>query len=212
MKPQVDGYGPDRSHVLAERLSAERLATYSAAGGDRAAALALYDWNIEVSAALWADLQRLEVVMRNAMHDQLTSHYGRYWFDRRGLLDGRGRDDVTVARRRLKKPETDGRIVAELSFGFWRYLLAKRYVHTVWTPAVRHAFPYLQPQRRKVVEHQVVRLHELRNRIAHCEPVLARDITLDGRDIATVAGYIHPQLSDWITEKSQVDAVLARRP
>lgn len=213
MNRQPVPYDAERLRVLQRCLSPERFATYlRAAGGDAAAAMALYDWQILVASSLGADLQRLEVVLRNALHDQLTAHFGLYWFDRPALLDERRRGDVTVARKRLRGSHSPGRIVAELNFGFWRLLLAARYEHRLWTPALRHAFPHLKPQRRASVERPVTELHGLRNRLAHCEPVLGRDLAADAVRIQTVAGYIDPCVGEWIRDTSSVAAVLACRP
>ncbi|MEU2577530.1 hypothetical protein ACIP3B_33435 [Streptomyces anulatus] len=113
--------------------------------------------------------------------------------DRNGILEARTREDIATARARTRKPSpTEGHAVAELTFGFWRYLLARRYQENLWRLAVRHAFPHLQPQTRSVVEKPLISLHKLRNRIAHLEPVHRRDLLADRQDILTVLGYICP--------------------
>ena len=40
-----------------------------------------------------------------------------------------------------KKPETEGRVVAELMWGFWRLLHSKVYEVNLWRPCLRHAYP-----------------------------------------------------------------------
>jgi hypothetical protein len=55
--------GPAELVTLEMRLSVERLAPYRAmCGGDLDAAIALYEWNAEVSAALGKTLGHLEVL------------------------------------------------------------------------------------------------------------------------------------------------------
>lgn len=55
-------------------LSPERFATYlRAANGDRGRALALYEWNARVGAALLHDLGHLEIGLRNAYDRALSS-------------------------------------------------------------------------------------------------------------------------------------------
>lgn len=46
-------------------------------------------------------------------------------------------------------------------------------------------------------------LRKLRNRIAHHEPVLARDLAEDYRIILEVVGWICPDTSAWIAETSR---------
>jgi hypothetical protein len=60
--------------LLERRISADRLAPYKlAVGGDLAAALDLYQWNAELSAAFWVVLGHLEILVRNVMHEQLIA-------------------------------------------------------------------------------------------------------------------------------------------
>lgn len=52
--------------------------------------------------------------------------------------------DVARARLRVaqgKKGETEGRVVAELMFGFWRLLHSKVYEPTLWQHVLRFAYP-----------------------------------------------------------------------
>jgi hypothetical protein len=139
--PEATGQ-PSPSALLVQRhLSAPRLTTYlRATGGDLDRAVELYLWNAAVAGALWKVLGRVEVVLRNVLHDALTARYQRLgragqWYDDpvRELAE-HARDDITRARQRLQgagAPLLPGKIVAELSFGFWRFLLARRYTATL---------------------------------------------------------------------------------
>ena len=120
-------------NIVEQRLSAERLGPYRAAvGGDLAEALALYRWNILLSGAFYELLQDTEVVLRNAIHAQLTGHNGGngFWFQRPGWFTSGTNTEITQARQRVRRSgqvETPGHIVAELNFGFWRFLLTRQY-------------------------------------------------------------------------------------
>lgn len=100
--------------------------------------------------------------------------------------------------------------MAELPFGFWRYLLARRY-STIW-PAVRPYFPHLPGNDRRLLETPVARLHLLRNRIAHHEPLLNEAILDRSQDMATVLDALDPQLTTWVRRGDRVPSVLVRRP
>ncbi|HEU0132383.1 MAG TPA: hypothetical protein VFQ85_15475 [Mycobacteriales bacterium] len=208
--------------VLWQRLSAERMAPYlAAAGGDRARALRLYEWNIAISGALFESIGSMEVLLRNALHQHLTAYHattsrpGEWYDDPARVLTERAREDIAAARERVRDrgcTETPGRVVAELSFGFWRFLLAKTYEHTLWTPALAAAFPLLKPLRRTSIHQPLCRLNELRNRIAHHEPIHARRLTLDYRDLLTVAAAICADTARWIDRTSRVNLTLTLRP
>lgn len=144
-------------HIVQQRLSPARLAPYLAtANGDLNQALALYLWNTQMSAALFEGLQHAELGLRNALSDQLVilrqtaGHPDGKWFwhDTDPWFNPWWQPEMLRllkdAYRKLEKrqrPLTTGGIVAELSFGFWRYLLTSHYVSSLWTPALRHAFP-----------------------------------------------------------------------
>ncbi len=104
-------------------------------------------------------------------------------------------------------------MVAELTFGFWKYLLAKTYESTLWTPALRHAFPNLRPQTRRTAYRTVDRLHVLRNRIAHHEPIHRRDLQADAQAIDCLLGWIDADLRDWADQRlSRIRTTLTQRP
>jgi len=223
------GRGPlDAGTAAALRacISPERLGPYERAAGDPDRALALYVWNLEASAAFFADLGVLEVALRNACHDQLrawNAQQGRTrpWYDH-PVLDDRRRGDVAEARRRVRQgrgTETEGRVIAELAFGFWRQLHAARYEAVLWTPALRRAYPRLQPRRRSAVYDRLDHLNTLRNRIAHHEPVHGHDVGRTGKDLGglhadlvELLAWINPPVATWLVARSRLPALLAGRP
>lgn len=215
----MPGDEPDAAPIAAV-LSPERLAPYlRATGGDLTAAVRLYEWNLAVSGALYEALGILEVTLRNALSAQLAAHHGTLagnWYDDPlGVLSDLAHDDIAAARRRVRKlhrPETPGRIIAELSFGFWKFLLAKRYEATLWTGYLRHAFPNLQPQNRATVYRALDELHTVRNRIAHHEPIHNRDLTADTLTIYRLLDWIDHDVRAWAVTLSRLQPIIASRP
>jgi len=215
----MPGDEPDAAPIAAV-LSSERLAPYlRATGGDLTAAVRLYEWNLAVSGALYEALGILEVALRNALSGQLAAHHGTLagnWYDDSlGVLAGHALDDIAAARRRVRKlrrPETPGRIIAELSFGFWKFLLAKRYEATLWTGYLRHAFPNLHPQNRATVYRALDELHTVRNRIAHHEPIHNRDLTADTLTIYRLLDWIDHDVRAWAITLSRLQPIIASRP
>lgn len=209
--------------VLARLITGDRLSSYlTAAGGDLGRALALYDWNTRASAAVLATSAMVEVIVRNALDVSL-----QHWADQRrgggdwldvAPLDAQGQADVVKARdratRRGRDPEVHGKVVAELSFGFWRYLAASRYLTALWIPGAHAAFPNGPSDLRMRREQVELRLHNLmivRNRAAHHEPIHRRDLARDFRDAVTVAGWVHPQGAVWLRARSDLLRVAAVR-
>ena len=217
--------------IIADRLTLSRLSSYlDATNGNTEAAIDLYDWNTRVGAAIYEDLSRLEVVFRNTVDDALTDYgstrgWQNVWYRRTQLFPGRyasrTRADIDTARRRAtrqgRRSEVHDKVIAELNFGFWRYLCGSAYLTSLWVPAIASAFA-LHPsvgnprQIRKDVADRMQRLHVLRNRIAHHEPIHQRDLTRDHRHLLDIAGWICTDTHTWIATRSQTLKTIAAQP
>lgn len=218
-------YTEETLRELETTLSPERISTYlMATNGDREKAARLYTWNVAVSAAFYGPLQGLEVALRNAMHARLAAQYGLAWYDNRTAgLDRGALERVASARARLRGERyavNTPRMIASLSFGFWVSLLGPggriedagrkaNYEMTLWRPALRRAFPHRRPLTRKQVHGPLISLRSLRNRIAHHEPIFARNLTEDHQCILEVASWISPGTRLWIEHHSRVGGLLA---
>jgi hypothetical protein len=210
-------------------LSAPRHAVYlAAADGDTARALAVYEWNAQLSAALHRDLAHLEIGLRNAYNRVLAERWPGppHWtsageavfaplYRRRG---GR-RVDVNRQPRELLQQALraaggfgapSGKVIAELPFGFWRYLSSAAHEKTLWVPCLYRAFP--AGTDRRDVDGPVGRLHQLRNRVAHHEPLLRTDVTGRLDDLTRLANMINPELGQYIAATTTVTSRLAHRP
>jgi len=206
--------------TLERRISAERFAPYLAStGDDHRRAMRRYERNTEISAAFWAVLSDLEIVVRNAMHERLSAWsaaaYGRpdWYADRGKIFTAQTASDIGTARRHAAaggRAESPGRIIAELPLGFWRFLLSSRYERSLWLPCLRDAFPGIRGQGMRRDVHDAMRdLHLLRNRIAHHEPIHNRPLGELHAAALTTAGWICPTTRRWIAARSRVPVLLA---
>lgn len=215
-------------------LSRPRFGVYlNATGGDEAAALSLYEWNAKLGAAFGHDLAHLEVGLRNSYDRALTEHLNlpTHWtaagtqvFEpvlrtrKRGPhgkvsvdINAKPRASLERAIREAGgRKAPPGKVIAQLTFGFWRYLTSAAHEVTLWRPALHHAFP--PGTSRPDVDTRVGRLHELRNRVAHHEPLLGINAAALHRDLLHLAALLDPPLRDYIQEHSTVAALLASRP
>lgn len=65
---------------------------------------------------------------------------------------------------------SDGQVVAQLTMHFWKRLFSEQYEKTLWKRALRKTFPLKSITRAEVAAHLEV-IYEIRNRLAHHEPV-----------------------------------------
>lgn len=221
---EADDQAPARDYAtLRDLLTAERLGSYLRwSSGDTGAAFALYEWNMTASAAIMHTTGMVEVVVRNSMDRALQELARRRawpsWFDS-APLDQRGQSDIRKARERAtrfgSRPEVHGRVVAELTLGFWRYLAATRYLTTLWTPTLYSAFPAgptdkLQQQRQ--VDRHLKNLLLVRNRAAHHEPIHRRDLARDLAAAIEVTSWVDQTAGDWVADLSTLTETISRKP
>lgn len=207
--------------LLAAYIGKPRLAPYlREASNDEALAIRMYEWNAELTTALWLPLCHLEVAVRNAFSVALQFRYraelgSGLWIDRpAAILRRRESDEVESAKQRVeakKKSVTVGQVISELNLGFWRFLVGKRYVTTLW-PYLANAFQHAPSRNQSDIAKRMVRLHKTRNRLAHHEPIWNHEPLATYQDIITLAGYMSPVLHDWIKQLSEVEDVWARDP
>lgn len=210
-------YTPAEIESLIRSLSEDRLTTYrQMARGDIRQAIRLYEYNIALCEALYVPLHGVEICLRNAIHRVLSEAYARTdWYDDPRLIlehpQKQALGKAKVSLRAKGKTQEPGRIIAELPFGFWVGLLGKSYASSqLWGRHLRKAFPHNKNLQRKQCHSLLQPLRELRNRIAHHEPVLKRDLSQDHVDLLRIAGWICPVTQRWICERSRFQKVLDR--
>jgi hypothetical protein len=205
-------------------LSAERFRTYiRQAGGDRRRALQLHEWNARLNAALLHDFAHLEVGLRNFYDRALAEAIqpgDRHWTDNTsasGLFphaqgaDRRTHGDLSHARANaggLGAPS--GKILAELTFGFWVLLTSSRHAPLIWTRHLQAIYP--AGSDRAKIHAGLDNLRKARNRVAHHEPVRVANVNGLVRQIQRYARYISPDLARYIGQTSTVATLLTSRP
>lgn len=205
-------------------LSPARFATYlRMAGHDRSRALALYEWSTSLNAALLHDFAHLEVGLRNMYDAALMGAVAAgdsHWFDsasadllfpRAVAGNARTHRDIATARDNAGGTAAPaGKVIAELSFGFWVFLTARRHEPLIWLPHLARAYP--SGTRRTQLHNGLSDLLKARNRVAHHEPATARAAREIIRRIRGHARHISPELAQHITATSTVERIIRNRP
>ena len=183
---------------LEAALSRERLAKYRAwARGDEDRALALYALNVAASEAFYTSLHVLEITLRNAVHDKLTIAYGQHWFSHPDVITDRyQRQKVLDAAAKIGAEVPDGKVVAELTFGFWTALFGRANA-PLWGEQLRSMFSRGVPLRRKQIARRLNDIRNLRNRIAHHEPVIQFDLQRIHSETRELIGWMSLDALDW---------------
>lgn len=220
---------------LMRLLSEPRLTRYRELASSDEDALRLYRWNIEMSAELYRGLHLVEVVLRNALDAELARWNptadggGLDWIDQpaRPLIQSIGRDIERAKDRAILEWSRKGRpgapghddVLAQCSFGTWRFLLPRQGHRAgrsrwLWRQAVSNAFPHLPDGDPGFdLESAVAALHQVRNRVAHLEPVLSgEDNRRTRRDIIYVFRAIDPLAATWYDSQQLITRLLREKP
>ncbi|MBT2246318.1 hypothetical protein JQK15_22690 [Sphingobium sp. BHU LFT2] len=218
-------FTPAEASELPSIISAPRFATYlQAMGNDRDKALALYEWNLDLSSALIVPLQVCEVAIRNGIAEAIQIVHGANWPWTNGFIRS-----LPVPKRRFdynpgvdltrcaKILPTTGKIVAELKFAFWENIFTKGQDSRIWDAHFRTCFPgapaHLTVAQCRALAYDDLRsIRRLRNRIAHHEPIFTRNMVDEYRRIHDMIAWRSPVSAAWMDKKQAVLALLPQRP
>lgn len=217
-------FSPGELHHLPNVLSAPRFATYlQTSQNSREDALQLYLWNLKVSAALMIPLHIVEVTLRNAIVEAIEAVHGGTWPWSAGFLRSlpNPRHPNYSPQRDLSvlsgKHTTSGKVIADLKFVFWERMLTKRHDGRIWNDHFVTAFPNA-PKGRQISELRnaiyvgVNEIRELRNRIAHHEPIFSRDLRADHERMDTIVRWRNNETADWMTKINGTTELLESDP
>lgn len=106
------------------------------------------------------------------------------------------------------------KVIAELTFGFWRHCTDSAHEKTVWVPYLHRAWPH--GARRTEIERSLALINSARNRASHHEPLFdglaGRAFASAHRETLRLGGYLVPELGVYLHDTTTVPAVLTQRP
>jgi hypothetical protein len=80
----------------------------------------------------------------------------------------------------------------------------------LWVPFLHTAYP--PGTARKDVDRRISRLNELRNRVAHHEPIFSQPLGFAMQDLIYVCGLLSTDVATYVQATSSVGQLLKRRP
>jgi len=207
-------------------LSPSRISTYEASSGvidpNDPSAVALYAWNAKISAAFFVPLHFCEVVVRNAVSEALEFLYGPRWpWDPTLSLSLPDPRRAYSPRKDLRnvaaiQPST-GKVIPELKFVFWQEIFALRHGVRIWDIHYRTVFPFHDPAKtvielRRKMFHDLGQIRQLRNRIAHHEPIFNRSLSAELNLMIDIVEQRSPLVASWMVANQDANQLLSHRP
>jgi hypothetical protein len=211
-----------------QTVSRPRLKPYRRHTESKEEAVALYLWNMALAEALYPALGFFEVAFRNTLHEALSEVRGTSvardprWFMDGSFLEERHLGQVEEVLDRLRAqgkpvdsqstptPVEPGRVVADLSFGFWVALYSSPYTARIFHPTVARVFPKSPHSQRvqSVLHKRLKEILDLRNRIFHQESIHHwGDLVDKHKRLQEVLGWIEPDQLAFLQALDRFEAV-----
>lgn len=115
-----------------------------------------------------------------ALHRARRAEYAKLTQQEKAALEalaypqGRPANVTHAARAKARQRHiqiSNGKIIAEITFYFWKRLYGPDYEQSLWRPSLKRTFPDKKVKRADVADH-LENIYQARNRLAHHEPVL----------------------------------------
>ena len=203
-------------------ISIERLEPYLKHHSDNFdKAVAHYKANIEISESFYPLLSILEIGLRNNIDFQLKRRFNDdVWYENPEFIKIVSRfqiDRISEARKNIlneKKTISTGRVISELSFGFWTSLLDSKFEKTLWKN-LRFTFPNCPKniRKRKTMSSKLNGVRKLRNRIFHHESVTwsLPALTNYKNEIIEGIDWLDKDLLNWCQDIFKFDETIQKR-
>lgn len=200
-------------------ISPERLNPYlKKHNNDFSKAIEHYKANIRISEAFYSLMAVIEIGLRNNVNEQLTLRFKtEKWFESQEFIKivssyqiGRiedARKSILVS----KKEVTPGRIISELTFGFWTSLFDSKYDKSLWKH-LRFSFPNCPKniRQRKNISGKFNGIRKFRNRLFHHEAISWDFAAVNNYrvEIQTGINWLDTDLLKWCDDIFRIDEVL----
>lgn len=204
---------------IKKSISSARLSTYANHSKNNTELVANYVLNAKISENFYFLLQNLEVSLRNAIYDGFKKNYPNQDFfylhatnpikdrykSRHEFHDRECWKMLCGAKYSLQNRSAtinDGKIIAELNFGFWTKLLLStdtRYTN-MWRTIFPEVFPHYTivhsiDNDKGIISNKIDAVRLLRNRIFHYEPIFNYpNLEQMHRDILDILGWINKDM------------------
>jgi hypothetical protein len=154
-----------------------------ACGGNTRKAMTLYRKNLQLTQELFTIIGCFEVALRNSIDATTSLSLGSDWLKNAAATGGvfdtprcrLTRDNINDATKKLHT-YSHYKLVAELGFGFWRFMFAQNQFNATGRILLR-VFPS-KPTSTVAMQYnniyifnKLARLNDVRNRMAHHEPI-----------------------------------------
>lgn len=202
---------------LKKSISEERLSVYRADGADDTTTIAIYIYNIDLRKSLYPLINIFEIALRNGIDKALENYFSHPDWNNVIQLQQAEVMMINAALLKIKrrgKKYSHGRLVAELTLGFWGALMGRKYNTQGFQFAVIKSCLHDCPSNQKssaAIQKNLIEMRFLRNRITHHERIVHwKDLKQKHDLIMNFIKWINPDMSKIACEKDTFDEVYSK--
>jgi len=201
-----------RNELRNKYLSRPRYNRYlNATANDKDRAKRLYNANIRLAQATHPILTQFEVVLRNSLNHQLSSHFvDNDWiinqkngFMRNNTLRRSNyflKRSITKTENNLNNrgiPITSGKIISDQTFGFWIALFLRHHYSLIGGQPLHVFIHKPTTEGRASMYSKLDAIRKFRNRVNHCEPICFNGNNIDCSEVINIRTKLY-DLIRWI--------------
>lgn len=165
-----------------------------------------YEENILISQAFYPVLSVLEITLRNSIDTMLKTKFGENWIEKelanQTILQDYDYKSLkeTAEKIHLKYKNEyflSGKIISNLTLGFWVSLCSKKYNVSIWTKqgcfkGVFVNYPNTKQEQIHEISKKLTSIKKLRNKIFHYKPILKQKDKILGKynEILEILSYL----------------------
>ncbi len=174
-------------------LSLERLGYITKHIDSKPLIIKIHQETLSLNGALMSIVGMIEIALRNTVYQNLDQHFAVTnwlfhppapfeWRDSEKLRITKALEyaqEAKLSKIKHKYRETvnhdkisvsDGDMIAQLTFGFWKKMYSYKYEDPLWNTTLKRTFP-IKNKRPNIAKNLEI-IYQTRNRLAHHEPVL----------------------------------------
>ena len=196
-------------------FSRERLRRYVlACNNNKRKAMLLYRYNLKLSKEMFAIIGCFEVALRNGIDVEMKKHFGNDWLRDSILKGGMFYNDPKVSQTKTiiedayndinaKNGYSHTKLLSKMSFGTWKYMF-NNVQYALTGKCLLNIFPskpkstFSKHYNHSFVFDKLERIHYIRNRIAHHEPICFKHPYIIDIQIAKDCCDYMMMLFDWM--------------
>lgn len=201
-----------RNELRNKYLSRPRLNRYlNATDNNKNLSKRLYNANIRLAQATHPILTQFEVVLRNSLNLQLSSHFlDSDWIinQKNGFIRNNSlgysnfflKRSVQKTENKLKRrgiPITSGKIISDQTFGFWIALFLRHHYSLIAGQPIHIFVNKPITEDRASIYSKLDHIRIFRNRVNHCEPLCFNGNEIDCNEVINIRTKLY-QLIEWI--------------